>query len=88
MHAIIWLVPDLIESRIVVLVTTTICNNNSIALLRLEIDLDAIPFDERLPNAAALFPCTSILDDFVKGMRTLQIPMSSSCDLSSSAHDE
>ena len=34
--------------------------------------------------AAALFPCTSILGEFVKGIRTSQIPISSSWGFRSS----
>jgi hypothetical protein len=41
--------------------------------------------DDKLPRAAALLPWTSTLDDAVNGMRTSQMPMSSSCGLRSSA---
>jgi hypothetical protein len=43
-----------------------------------------VPFDDRFPIAAALLPCTSTLDDAVRGMRTSQIPTSKRWDLISS----
>lgn len=43
-----------------------------------------MPFDERLPSAAALLPCTSELGELVKGIKTSQMPISSSWPFSSS----
>ena len=37
-----------------------------------------LPFEERFPRAAALLPCTSTLGEFVKGIKTSQMPISSS----------
>jgi hypothetical protein len=42
------------------------------------------PFEDKLPMAAALFPCTSTLGELVNGMSTSQIPISSNCGLRSS----
>lgn len=43
-----------------------------------------IPFEDRLPKAAALLPCTSILSESVNGMRTSKTPMFKSAGLRSS----
>lgn len=42
------------------------------------------PLDDKLPSAAALFPCTSELGEFVNGISTSHIPISKSRPLSSS----
>lgn len=45
-----------------------------------------LPFEDRLPKAAALLPWTSELGEFVKGISTSQMPISNNCPFSSSAH--
>ena len=76
MHSPIRFVPDLIECRIVVCsrppILKTFIRHTSIK------HGGGIPLEDRLPRAAALLPCTSELGEFVRGIRTSQIPISKS----------
>ena len=82
-HALVRAVPNLVECRVVVGRSLAICERK-VRSLRSILITSNVPFDDKLPNAAALLPCTSMLEDLVSGISTLQIPMSNNCDLSSS----
>ena len=84
MHSTIRFVPYIIECWVVICGCTTIYNDID-EKRNYEQSLTKIPFDERLPRAAALFPWTSELGEFVRGMRTSQIPISKSWPFSSSS---
>lgn len=70
------LIPNSVERCIVLSSyhSDTKVNRNFLPLL----ESPHLPFEERFPRAAALLPCTSTLGEFVKGIKTSQMPISSS----------
>jgi hypothetical protein len=73
MKSTIGFVPDIIEWRIV------LCG-----YLSAYSDWFDLPFEDKLPRAAALLPWTSTLGELVNGINTSQMPISSSCGFRSS----
>ena len=76
-HAAVGLIPDVIEGGVIISGRTPICTKYvSLRTLRIG-DRTNQPFEDRLPRAAALLPCTSELGEFVRGINTSHIPISS-----------
>lgn len=83
-HATFRFVPDVVEGGVVVRCSATVCEDHTCSAMSVAQRIQLLPFDERLPRAAALLPCTSELGELVNGMSTSQIPISSNCPFSSS----
>jgi len=87
-HSTIGFVPDVIERAIVVRRCSAVYIIYKTLIIDYHDPLMNRPFEDKLPSAAALFPCTSELGELVSGINTSQIPISSKWPFNSSERSE
>jgi hypothetical protein len=76
-HAAFWFIPNLVKCTIVIRSRSAICTIASLSRHEYLNVRKGKPLEDKFPSAAALFPCTSELDEFVRGINTSQMPISS-----------